>query len=136
MKYLLRVAGPRSEGCRCTWAVSLATSGQVRASVSMVSTAVPLTWSEKGAEKKIVDLFMNMRVCSAPTQRGNTPKTYHNIKLTSSVASAARLTTNTLGSMGLSATAGGLRPSTSPERVTAGSRQSGEDRSTSKELNS
>ena len=43
MKYLFNVAGPRSLGCKCTEEVSLVTSGQVRASVSIVSIAVPLT---------------------------------------------------------------------------------------------
>lgn len=77
-----------------------------------------------------------------PRQQSNAFKICRNIQkdenaqFTSSVASAARFTTNNLGSMGLSATAGGFRPSTSPERVTAGLRTSGLDRSTKKLLNS
>ena len=41
--------------------------------------------------------------------------------LSNSVASAARLTTNSLGSIGRSATAGGFRPATSPDSTTFGS---------------
>jgi hypothetical protein len=38
MKYLFKVAGPSSEGWRCTGVVSFVTSGQVRTSVSAADT--------------------------------------------------------------------------------------------------